>query len=286
MSKDTSKPRKNVKFAESLHNEQMKFKPDALQPAAGERKEDLDNVAPRTPGVMDEQFPTASLTAYDPRDKEMAARLALQSGEEPGYTPFGKLIARDEDFEWLQRKQAAAEVADFERWFAKEFDLMDPAQKARAKELYPEFYAARKKLLKIQTKNLQRLARIKLEGISSFKDLQTVYLAESGRLNLGPLQNLLNPERNRDAMDAAIQQKTFVRGLANPFLVFGKEAYPASRAERDIRSSNFEARRVPSGTMDLGIGGQGFPPFTSDQGDQGDEQWFDALRQGIAGLSI
>ena len=282
MSKNTTKASNNVRFAESLHNEQLKFKPDQLQPAAGERTENLENVAPRTKGVMDEQFPTAALTEYDPRDKEMAAKLALQE-ESPGYTPFGKLIAKDSDFEWLQRKQAAAEVADFERWFAKEFDLMDPAQKARAKELYPEFYAARKKLLKIQTKNLQRLARIKLEGISSFKDLQTVYLAESGRLNLGPLQNLLHPE-SKTAMNAKIQQKTFVRGLANPFQVFGKEAYPADVVTRSRRAQDFAGRRENEDAIDAGIAGVGFPPFRTQDADEGDKDWYAALRSGIAGL--
>ncbi len=214
----------------------------------------------------------------------MSARLALQDPSQPGYTPFGKLIARDQDFKWLQEKQAAAEVADFERWFAKEFDLMDPAQKQRAKELYPEFYKARKKLLKIQAKNLQNLARIKLEGISSFKDLQTTYLAETGRLDLGPLQNLLHPE-GAMSMDPAIAQKTFVRGLANPFLVFGKEAYPASQNARIGRAESYAARRLPADDSALGIAGVGFPPFDSGRGDEGDKDWFRALSSGIAGLN-
>lgn len=284
MSKDTTKSSKNVQFAESLHKEQLKYKPDQIQVAAGDRAVDLEDVKPRTPGVMDEQFPTAALTEYDPRDKEMTARLALQDPKQPGYTPFGKLIARDQDFKWLQDKQAAAEVADFERWFAQEFDLMDPAQKQRAKELYPEFYKARKKLLKIQAKNLQNLARIKLEGISSFKDLQTTYLAETGRLDLGPLQHILHPEYPR-SMDEKTAKKSFVRGLANPFLVFGKEAYPATTKSRRLRAQDWEERDFPKSNAKLGIEGVGFPPFKGGDADEGDEQWFQALSKGIAGLN-
>ncbi len=56
MSKDTTKSSKNVQFAESLHNEQLKYKPDQVQVAAGQRDVNLDRVAPRTPGVMDGKF--------------------------------------------------------------------------------------------------------------------------------------------------------------------------------------------------------------------------------------
>lgn len=107
---------KHVQFAESLHEQQMKFKPDQVNVAAGTRtRAQLDATAPRTPNVMDEQFPTASLTQYEPeKDRQMVAKLQLQEGAPTGYTPFGKMIAKDEDFEWYMRKQAAAEKANFQ----------------------------------------------------------------------------------------------------------------------------------------------------------------------------
>lgn len=282
MSKNTESAAANVAFAKSLEKKQMKFKPDQVNVAADARTENLDEVAPRTRNVMDEQFPTASLTAYDERDKVMAAKLQLAQGSEVGYTPFGKLIAKDEDFKWAQRKQAAAEVADFERWFAQEFDLMDPAQKERAKELYPQFYAARKKLLKTQTKNLMNLARIKLEGITSFEDLKTTYLAETGRLDLGPLQHILNPEGDQEAKRYA--QGRFTRGLANPFLVFGKQAYPANRGAHLARAEAYAERDYPNSSTRLGYGNQGFPPFGAQVSDQSDAQWYQVLRDSISGL--
>ena len=282
MSKNTDSPADNQALAASLEKTQMKYKPDQVNPALGDRKENLEDVEPRTTGVMDEQFPTASLTAYDKRDKEMAAKLQLATGSEVGYTPFGKLIAKDEDFQWYQKKQAAAEVANFEKWFANEFDMMDPVQKARAKELYPEFYRARKKLLKLQTKNLFNLARIKLEGISTFEDLKTIYLAETGRLDLGPLQNLLHPETDKDA--AKYRSERFERGLVNPFLVFGKQAYPETRKKHADRAQYFAEREVSNQSTRLGYGKFGFPPFNANQSGQSDRAWFSVLSEGVAGL--
>lgn len=269
----------NVRLAEGLHERQLKFAPDQVNVAAGERPKDLDQVPIRAPGVMDEQFPTASLTEYEPKkDKEMVAKLQL--GAETGvtgYTPFGKMIAKDEDFKWYQRKQAAAEKADFQRWFAANFDLMSPAQKAWAKEKYPEFYAERKKLLKAQTKNAFRLANLKLHGIEDMDDLKTSYLAETGRLDVGPLVNLMNPETASDANMAATQQKKFVRGLANPFLVFGKSAVGASTVEgRTGQARQFEERSgYPSTTSGLTAG---FPAF-GNNANQGDANWWTVMRQ-------
>lgn len=283
MSKNTEDPNQNVALAQSLEKTQMKFKPDQVNVAADTRKENLADVAPRQRDVMDEQFPTASLTAYDPRDKVMAAKLQLAEKSELGYTPFGKLIAKDEDFQWAQRKQAAAEVADFERWFAQEFDLMDPVQKQRAKELYPQFYAARKKLLKRQTKNLMNLARIKLEGISSFEDLKTTYLAETGRLDLGPLQHILNPEGDKDAKLYASQR--FIRGSANPFLVYGKQAYPETITAHEQRARDMAQRKYPASSTQLGYGKYGFPPFRADKSGQSDADWFKIMQESIGQLS-
>lgn len=280
-------PNKHVQFAESLHKEQLKFHPDQLNVAAGERKDDLSDTAPRTPGVMDEQFPTAALTEYEPeKDREMVAKLKLgkaaqEDGAPVGYTPFGKLEAKDEDFKWYQRKQAAAEVANFQRWFAREFDKMDPAQKKRAKELYPEFYRERKKLLKQQAKNLVRLAKIKLEGVENMSDLQLQYMAETGRLDVGPLEHLLNPEAVKGATKKRWQQQNFVRGLANPFLVFGKYAYPDDENARRVDQQDFASRDYDQNiTTRLGFT-KGFPPMGDEDGNQGDLQWYQVLNNGL-----
>lgn len=275
---------KNVQFAEGIRREQLKMAPDQVNMAAavGRAPAELKNAETRQPNVMDEQFPTDALTSYNAKDREMNAKLQLGEGSETGYTPFGKLIAKDSDFKWAQEKQAAAELADFQAWFAKEFDLMSPAQKKRAKELYPQFYAERKQLLRKQADNLFDLARIKLEGIDSYKDLVKTYMAETGRLDLGPLEHLLNPEGvNKDPNAKANNQARFVRGLANPFTVFGKEAIPMNVVTRMEQSREWARRartRQYTDNVKLGVDGVGFPPFAGDSTNQSDKAWYQQLR--------
>jgi hypothetical protein len=287
----------HVALAESLHAKQDKMAPEQvnMRDVTG-RPVGLDKTPLRAP-VMDEQFPTDALTAKDARDRVMEAKLQLQQPDQPGYTPFGKLEAKDSDFEWYQRKQAAIEVANFEAWFAREFDMMNPADKKRAKELYPQFYRQRKKLLKRQTKNLFELARLKLEGVQDMNDLKTQYLAETGRLDLGPLQNLLHPESELGAGTGFPQwgdapqrekyaQSKFQRGLLSPFRIFGAEATPYISSDGNpwsgevTRSTQATMYRPASERVGLQFGiTQGFPPMGSDNTlNQQDKQWWQKLQ--------
>ncbi len=278
----------NVALAESLHAKQDKMAPEQvnMRDVTG-RSVPLEDEQPRAVGVMDEQFPTDSLTAKDARDRVMEAKLQLQ-GAQTGYTPFGKLEAKDSDFEWYQRKAAAAEAANFQAWFAREFDRMSPADKKRAKELYPAFYMERKKLLKRQAKNLFELARLKLEGVQDMDDLKTQYMAESGRLDLGPLQTLLHPETMHggqsgvDGYRARYAQSKFQRGLLSPFRVFGNEAVPfvdfegSTKTFLGMRAAERNMFRPYPRTQE-----DRFPPFSDKNlGRNGpeDKQWWQLLR--------
>lgn len=261
--------------------------------AAGLDPRRMKDVAPRQANTMAEQFPTDSLGARSEKDREMAARLRLQSGDKLGYTPFGKLEARDEDFKWLQKKQAAIEEANFQLWFAQEYDRMSPAEKKRAKELYPAFYEQRKKLLKKQAKNLVKLATLKLEGPENFSDLHTEYLAETGQLDVGPLAALFTPELANGNMGFQASQAKFMRGLLNPFRVFGDTApipggalIPSDTGLSGQGYNNLYASRVaqasyfgkpqPSSAA-LGIT-TGFPPMGEGApAGAGDEQWYQKL---------
>lgn len=240
-----------------------------------ERDEQSKEAEPRTVGMQDEQFPTAALTAPTKQDKEMGARLAFSDGQ--GRTPFGQLEARDKDFKWLQEKQKAAEAANFQQWFAAEFDRMDPAGKAHAIELFPEFYAQRKKLLKRQARNLYDLTRIKIEGVQNYDDLVKTYLAETGRIDLGPLQHLMHPEQD---FEQERQLANFQRGIFSPFRVFGNEGYNESGStlatNRYARAYDFRPN-ADSDYGDLGLT-TGFPPMGNDNNLQGDVQWYEALQ--------
>jgi hypothetical protein len=259
--------KKTVKWQDKMAEDQVILAPDRTEPIDGQQQ-NLAQAGPREPGVVDEQFPTAALGAKEPeKDKEMMTKLQMQDPARPGYTPFGKLYAKDADFEWMQRKKAAVEYADFQAWFARNFDLMSPAQKARAKELFPEFYKERKKLLKQQAKNVVRLANLKLNGVENFDDLYLQYLAETGRLDLGPVQNLLHPEAvgPDGKANVAYQQAKFQRGLLSPWRVFGEEAMPWSEKETQDRTREreqmyFAARSYDPWNKNIGYT-SGFPPL-------------------------
>lgn len=64
--------------------------------------------------ATDEQYPTADLTAEDPRDAVMQAKMELQDPAKPGITPFGQLVAKDSDFKWLQKKRDQEAEANFQ----------------------------------------------------------------------------------------------------------------------------------------------------------------------------
>lgn len=272
-------------LAKKVEKVQDKMAPD--QVIVAQRDDAAKKAAPRSANTMDEQFPTEGLVTHTERDKVMGAKLALSDGT--GITPFGQLKATDADFKWLQEKQKAAEAANFQAWFAREFDHMSPADKKRAKELYPEFYAQRKKLLKKQTKNLYDLTRIKLEGIQSREDLIKVYLAETGRLDLGPLQTIMHPEDSLDGRARAAAN--FKRGIYSPFRVFGDQGYDyrAEGAANMEQSRNLRAKMFRAGVtggfqdgpaVDTKYGlTTGFPPMGNADFKQGDKQWYDMLNQ-------
>ncbi len=263
-----------------VEKHQQKLAPDAVNMAMNEPADRLANVPPRARDVMDEQFPTDRLTAKDERDKIMDAKMRLTVPGQPGVTPFGKMTLSDADLKWLEKKQKAVEAANFQQWFAQWFDRANPADKAKAKKLCPNFYTQREDLLKRQCKNLFDVAKIKLNGIESYSDLLKQYELESGRLDVGPLNHLLNPES--DPQNSNSQGK-FRRGLLSPWRVFGEEAYPLDGRtgvyQRGYEQASWSGRNFDvAGTVELGAQ-TGFPPFNSQETNQKTGQWWQLLQQ-------
>lgn len=260
--------KKEVKFmAEDKSAKNVKKKMDKLHAEAApnqtvvagvgdgryEALGDDEDAAPRTPGRMDEQFPTDDLTQEDPRDKIMAAKLAL--ADKQGVTPFGQLIASDSDFDWLDRKRAKEDEADLQAWFAQNYDFMAPEQKAVARRLWPDFYAQRQRMLERNVRLQQRIAELKLHGPQNKNDLMLQYAIESGYIPADPLENILHPERTKEAREREARQATFARGLLNPKArtTRGGTTYP--RVVNAAQLSGFNPERVPgdpaySGTRD------------------------------------
>ncbi len=264
-----------------VEKHQQKLAPDAVNMAMDLPADRLANVPPRARDVMDEQFPTDRLSAKDERDKIMDAKMRLTVPGQPGVTPFGKMTLTDADLKWLEKKQKAVEAANFQQWFAQWFDRANPADKAKAKKLCPNFYTQREDLLKRQCKNLFDVAKIKLNGIESYSDLLKQYELESGRLDVGPLNHLLNPESDPGNVNG---RGKFRRGLLSPWRVFGEEAYPSAAGftgvdERGVQQQAWSERAYNNdGTIRLGAQ-TGFPPFNSNETNQKTGEWWQLLQQ-------
>lgn len=175
------------------------------------KKEEAETI--RSATVPDVQFPT-TFQSHDARDKVMAAKLALADAK--GVTPFGQLIASEADFDWVERKRLAAEEANFQAWFAMNYDRQAPHIKAMARKLFPDFYEQRMKVLEKNVRLQQRVAELKLNGIQSKDDLYLQYAIESGLIPSDPLEDILHPESAMRAEKAKYRQRAFVRGLLNP----------------------------------------------------------------------
>ena len=174
----------------------------------------LESVDHRSKGVPDEQFPTDAFLRKDKDDLLKTEKLSLADAQ--GVTPFGKLIADDSDFAWVRKKREEAEEANFQQWFALNFDHMAPEEKAIARKLFPNFYAQRDKVLDEDIELQRKIAKIKLHGIQSKEDLLLKYALEAGYINMDRLHHILHPEQAEAQRTAAVRRSLYQRGLFNP----------------------------------------------------------------------
>ena len=195
---------------ESSHPNQVAMA--ATPEDSGQR--DLSNVELRAPGVVDEQFPTNALGKQSKKDLVMTEKLRMANAQ--GVTPFGQLIATDEDFKWLRGKREQEEEAKFQQWFALNYDHMNPEGKAVARDLWPDFYAQRDHQLDDTIDLTGRIAKLKLHGIRNAKDLFLQYAIESGFIQADALNHIIHPEDAKAAQDRKSRQARYGRGLFNP----------------------------------------------------------------------
>lgn len=181
---------------------------------------ELEETPLRDPTAVDEQFPTDSLSASDPRDVVMTQKMELQKESEknkqPGVTPFGVLTATEDDLEWVRSKREKELDADFMRWFIENFDKMSPEQKAFAREMYPKLYEERMRLADKQLKLAKKIVDLKINGMRTKEDLMLQYALEAGFVDTDPISNILHPERSDANKNETRRQNAFRRGLLNP----------------------------------------------------------------------
>lgn len=177
-----------------------------------------------------EYFPTAYLSAADERDLMMQTRLQL--GNELGQQQF-----KEQDAEWLLKKIRAAKDADFQAWFAKNYDKSSVTAKAWGREVFPEYYKQRLATLDINLDTLRKLARIKIRGVETPEDVALQYAADQGLLPMEQLQNILH---GGGETGVATQQARFQRGLFNINTFF--DGSRVGRGVQDLDRSAYYGR--------------------------------------------
>lgn len=177
-----------------------------------------------------EYFPNAYLSAADERDLMMQTR--LQIGNALGEQQF-----KEQDAEWLLKKIRAAKDADFQAWFASNYDKSSVTAKAWGREVFPEYYKQRMATLDINLDTLRKLARIKIRGVETPEDVALQYAADQGLLNMDQLRDILHG--GGFAVPSA-QKEAFQRGLFNINTYFLDSS--ASDTARDTNRQRFYGR--------------------------------------------
>ena len=152
--------------------------------------------------------------AFDRMDDEMNTKMQLMDHD--GMTPFGQVYYDERVGKWLQKKEAAAEAANLDAWFNKEFNKNDLASRQLAQELYPDFYKTRERELLDRMQEVYKLKMIQLRGPQSKEDLYKLWLLNTGRVVLPPDWDRIGASPQLDAagnVNTAAANKQFMTGL-------------------------------------------------------------------------
>jgi hypothetical protein len=189
-------------------------------------------------GAVAGQF-QRKITAYDRMDDEMNTKLQLMDNQ--GMTPFGQVYYDERVGKWLQRKAAAAETANLDTWFNKEYNKNDLASRQLAQELYPEFYESRKRELLDRMQEVYNLKMIELVGPQSKEDMYKLWLINTGRVVLPPDWDRIGADPTAgktDSQRASWNQQTFKQGLVRMPLF-------STKVDRDQNAIDTRAAGMP-----------------------------------------
>lgn len=163
-------------------------------------------------------------TARDRYDDEMNTKMQLM--DKNGMTPFGQVYYDDKVGRWLQKKEAAAEAANFDSYFNQNFNKNDLASRQWAQQIHPEFYDAREREMAERAELVVKLKKIQLRGPQNEEDLKMLYLIENGRVVLPPDWDKIGAgfeDTDYSTEDKKLNEKIFRRGLIRMPLFLTKE---------------------------------------------------------------
>lgn len=135
-------------------------------------------------------FPVSQYPDSVADDTMMVSRSQVVNGQNLIGRPVNvQYSLSDKDFEYFESKQAAEELANFERWVALQFDFKSPADVDRFAKMFPEYFERRLAVLKNVSDANLRYSQILLTGAQSSEDYVYLWLAQTGKVPLitGPL---------------------------------------------------------------------------------------------------
>jgi len=172
-------------------------------------------------GAQAAQLP-ARFTAYQTRDDII--QLKQQMMNDDGWSPFGRVVASDADFKWLQNKEAAAEAVNFDAWFNEGFNKNDLASRQFAQDVNPEFYERREREMMEKMDMIKRIRFLQLRGPQDEEDLRLLYLLNSGRVQLPADWDRVGADWSAGSADPTeANQQQFVGGLIRMPLFLNSE---------------------------------------------------------------
>lgn len=182
--------------------------------------------------------------AKDKMDDEM--NLKMQLMDEDGMTPFGQVYYDDKVGRWLERKEAAAEAANFDSYFGSNFNKNDLASRQWAQQIHPEWYAAREREMAERAEMVLKLKGIQLRGPQSADDLRMMYLIESGRVQLPADWDQIGPGvKSQAAFDEkkSANDQNYVAGLIR-FPLFLTQTQRRGRAAENATAGAWGSRNA------------------------------------------
>ena len=164
---------------------------------------------------------------FDTRDRyddEMNQKMQLM--DKNGMTPFGQVYYDDKVGRWLEKKEAAAEAANFDAYFNREFNVNDLAGRQWAQSINPGFYDSREQEMNDKAELVVKIKKIQLRGPQNEEDLKILYLIEQGHVRLPDDWDRIGPGFHGTKFkkdDKKDNQQNFRRGLIRMPLFLSKD---------------------------------------------------------------
>lgn len=177
----------------------------------------------------------------DPMDDRMRQRMQLM--DKDGMTPFGQVYYDDSVGRWLEKKEAATELANMDAWFGENYNKSSIAERQFAQQIYPEYYTEREKLMMERAAMVVKLKAIQLRGPRNKEDLMLQYLVQSGKVQLPQDWDRIGISTLK-APDATVQAQNFARGLVRlPRFETADQRVAFARSAKDLGGNTSLAAR-------------------------------------------